>query len=522
MGFSLHVYPTAPLLIILLSLLYACSLTRWRVRSRGRPFPPGPPPLPVIGNLFNTPGDKAWCVFQDLVAQYGDIVHVRTLGQSTIVLGNPEVISEYLEKRTSSTSDRPQTPIIDLLEQRTNFGLMPYGQEWRRYRRHFWQHFTSRAVERYQPITRAAAHQFLARLVERPSQFKSHVRHTFLASVLKIVYGIGLTDDHDEYAATFDVSAEGLRQGLVPGKYRIVEMFPFLRGLPKWVPGFAFQADLDRWRAAVNDVKDIPFAHTREAMTRGEGFDSIVAKTLSVGGNADEPEEKYEEMVKGIGLTSYEADLDLQSAIALQAFFLAMSRNPDVQKKAQAELDAVVGPGRLPEFSDLDSLAYVNAVIKETLRWHTVAPLGLAHATTCDDELRGYFIPAGTVVLANIWACMHDPALYDDPYAFRPERFIRDGKPDRSALDPIPFVFGFGRRICPGRHFALASLFIHVASVLHAFDITPPLDDNGRPIAVTHSQSTGIASYPEDCRCTIKPRSGEVAALIMAHASAVA
>ena len=98
-----------------------------------------------------------------------------------------------------------------------------------------------------------------------------------------------------------------------------------------------------------------------------------------------------------------QADPRFQSFVTLQAFFLAMSLNPDVQRKAQAELDAVVGPGRLPEFSDSNSLVYVNAVIKETLRWHTIAPLGVAHATTTDDELRGYFIPAGTVVLANIW-----------------------------------------------------------------------------------------------------------------------
>lgn len=80
-----------------------------------------------------------------------------------------------------------------------------------------------------------------------------------------------------------------------------------------------------------------------------------------------------------------------------------MSLYPEAQKKAQAELDAVVGPHRMPEFSDWKSLVYVSAVVKEVLRWHTVTPFGINHATTLDDELNGYFIPAGTVLLPNIW-----------------------------------------------------------------------------------------------------------------------
>ena len=95
----------------------------------------------------------------------------------------------------------------------------------------------------------------------------NHVHSTFLATVLKVVYGVGLTEDHDKYAETFNISAEGIAQGLVPGKY-IVDLLPFLKDVPKWVPGFSWQADFERWRTAVQQVKDVPFAHTKEAMVR--------------------------------------------------------------------------------------------------------------------------------------------------------------------------------------------------------------------------------------------------------------
>ena len=101
---------------------------------------------------------------------------------------------------------------------------------------------------------------------------------TFLATVLKVVYGIPLTEDHDQYVATFHLSAEGISQGLAPGKY-IFEVFPFLKDVPKWVPGFAWQGDFERWREAVQDVKDGPYARAKEAMV---GLSSLLSHASGI------------------------------------------------------------------------------------------------------------------------------------------------------------------------------------------------------------------------------------------------
>ena len=87
----------------------------------------------------------------------------------------------------------------------------------------------------------------------------------------------------------------------------------------------------------------------------------------------------------------------------VQSVFLAMSLYPDVQRRAQAELDAVVGPNRLPDFEDRDTLVYINALIRETLRWQIMLPFAIPHMTVEDDEFRGRFIPAGTNILPNVW-----------------------------------------------------------------------------------------------------------------------
>ena len=126
-----------------------------------------------------------------------------------------------------------------------------------------------------------------------------------------------------------------------------------------------------------------------------------------------------------------------------------MVLHPTEQKKAQAELDAVVGTDRLPEFSDEDSLPYVTAVLKETLRWLPVAPQAIAHCTNADDEYNGYFIPKGTTVIGNSWAILHDEERYPEPFKYVPERFLKDGKINPQVLDPEVAAFGFGRRFVP-------------------------------------------------------------------------
>jgi cytochrome P450 len=192
---------------------------------------------------------------------------------------------------------------------------------------------------------------------------------------------------------------------------------------------------------------------------------------------------------------------------------LGLLLNPSVQTRAQVELDAVLGSAtspsfRLPTFSDRPNLPYIDAIVKETLRWLTVAATGLPHATTEDDVYRGWRIPKGSIVIANAWAMLHDPKTYADPFAFRPERFLSSAN-----QEPEPGVtgtFGFGRRYtafsdvlmsqcanwgfsaawlraCPGRHLAEATLWIQIASMLSVFTFSLAKDKEGREIDVNYA-----------------------------------
>ena len=162
---------------------------------------------------------------------------------------------------------------------------------------------------------------------------------------------------------------------------------------------------------------------------------------------------------------------------------------PEVQRKAQAEMDAIVGRDRLPTFADAPRLPYVQAIIKEILRYRPSLPFLIPHAATEEDWYEGMYIPKGTICIANVWHCNHDrEVLGEDADYFRPERHLDE----YGELFPGPFetnqaghvLFGFGRRICVGKDLAIESLFINTVRILWATKLERTRDENGMEVPV--------------------------------------
>jgi len=194
------------------------------------------------------------------------------------------------------------------------------------------------------------------------------------------------------------------------------------------------------------------------------------------------------------------------SSSSLMVFLLAMVLYPDVQKRAQAEIDSVIGLDQLPAFEDRPSLPYVDAILREILRWHPIVPLGVPHATSTEDVYDGYFIPKGAIVTGNIWAMARDEKRYPDASRFMPERFL-DINGKLTDDDPAQFVFGLGRRRCPGRSFADASVWASMVTMLATLNISPVKDDQGEVIDFTPEFTTGVTRHPVSVPCIISARS---------------
>ncbi|PIL23523.1 cytochrome P450 [Ganoderma sinense ZZ0214-1] len=474
------------------------SLVRRRKEASSMRLPPGPRPLPLIGNLFDMPTKNVAPTFHQICRNYGDIVYLSVFGQSTVVIDSYDAAVELLEQRSLQTSDRPRLVMAELAGLAWEFSVEGYTPAWRRSRRTFHEFFHQGAVRQYH---------------------STHQRETVGGAVMDTVYGIDVVDDKNRYVAIARRGAEIFGEITTPGRF-LVELFPSLAGVPAWFPGAQFQRDAKAWTQELLAVKSVAFDKVVDQMARGcapRCMAHDLMERVGKGGEQDVSKEDEEHFRDVTGI-AYVAGVDTTYTL-MTAFFLAMIKFPDHQRRAQAELDAVVGPDRLPDFSDRDSLSYVNAMLKECVRWHTVLPLAIPHATTHGQEYNGLRIPAGSVLLANVWAMAHDPVAYPNPDSFSPERFLKDGQLDGSVRDPLKFQFGFGRRICPGRHYALDSAFLMIASVLHVFDIKPPVGQDGTPMKVDpHINFDSALSHPDSFQCRIVPRSpGKEALVRQAH-----
>ncbi|OSD08730.1 CyP450 monooxygenase [Trametes coccinea BRFM310] len=487
--------PIACLAVIALFLWRYLIRTR---RSRTK-LPPGPPGLPIIGNLLDVPTKQLAAGYRKLSENYGDLVFLDAFGQPILVLGSHATAVDLLEKRSALYSDRLPTPMVELGGFEWVLTVLRYGPWWRRHRRAFHQFFNINAVAGYRALQRAHVGHFLCQLLKAPEGFSEHIRHLFGATISRIAYGREIKDENDEFVKLAEDSLAAFNVLLAPGKY-LVELFPSLRYVPAWFPGAGFQREAKQAKAMLRDLVRVPWDDAVAAiMVQRDGTApaSMTATLLDQLSQLSGQEGVMEEKVARHTTLS-----------SIQAFFLVMAGFPDAQKKAQAELDSVVGSKRLPDFSDQEALPYVSALIKECLRWHPVLPLAVPHRLVADDKYRGYLIPKGTLVIPNVWAFSRDHHVYPDPFDFKPERFLKAGKLDPNVLDPLEYVFGYGRRICPGRHFAEASLFLIVSSVLHTLCISPPVEGDGRPLVIRPEirPSDGLISYPEPFDCVIKPR----------------
>jgi cytochrome P450 len=321
---------------------------------------------------------------------------------------------------------------------------------------------------------------------------------------MSLVYGYDLKGNDKIVEAPLQLTK--ILGGFVLPGAALLTYLPFLRHVPSWVPWLSYEPLAQKGREVGRRVMNEPIDFVKNVMQDGTAVPSLAREQLLEVESLNGPEyHAQENVVKQVLGSMYQAGVDT-TVSSMSSLFVALTLHPEVQKRAQAQIDSVISRDRLPTFEDRSRLPYVEAICKELLRWQINLPLGFPHASTQDYIYRGFFIPKGSITLTNSWAILHDPEVYPDPETFKPERFLNDDGTFRD--DPtISLAFGAGKRICPGRHLVDTTLFIVTACVLSIFNVTKARDENGHEIPVTTMvEAYSTLTRPVKFECSITPR----------------
>ncbi|NP_001142304.1 putative cytochrome P450 superfamily protein [Zea mays] len=437
-------------------------------------LPPSPLAIPFLGHLHlvKTPFHSA---LGRLAERHGPVFSLRMGCRRAVVVSSPECARACFTEHDMSFANRPRFESMRLVSfDGAMLSVSSYGPYWRTLRRvAAVQLLSAHRVACMSPVICAEVRAMVRRMARLAAGGAARVqlrRRLFELSLGVLMETIARTKTSrsEACAADTDVSPEAseltrISEEIMPylGTANLWDYLPFLR----WFDVFGVRNKLMaavRWRDAF--LRRLIDAERRRMDGDGDGEKkSMIAVLLSL--QKSEPELYTDTMIMALCGDLFGAGTETTSVTTEWAMSLLLS-HPEALKKAQAEIDAVVGNSRrLITADDVPRLGYLHCVINETLRMYPAAPLLLPHESAADCKVGGYDVPRGTLLIVNAYAIHRDPAVWEDPGSFLPERF-EDGKAEGRLLMP----FGMGRRKCPGETLALRTVGLVLATLLQCFD----------------------------------------------------
>ncbi|KAH7910624.1 cytochrome P450 [Hygrophoropsis aurantiaca] len=331
------------------------------------------------------------------------------------------------------------------------------------------------------------AHQLLRGLLESPQEYEEHLQLHSSSLIMSAVYDYETAPRDDPFVTIINKTLVILLELVQPQLTAILGTFPFILSLPTWFPGMSFKGRAALSRQYAAKWLSEPFQYVQERMKSGASAPSMVSDALEKWQNEDESGE----MTAAIRETAATVFLGASETTTstLKIFVLAMVLHPEVQERAWLSIQSVIGTTRLPNFDDRASLPYIDAVLRETLRWYPAIPTGNG----------SYYIPAFERA--------------DPPQAFHAQLILKMcimdiTYPKQRSLtdDTCSIAFGFGRRFCIGKHVADASLWSSMALMLAVFKFSKQKDDKGADIDFEPRWFSGLATHPLPFPCVITPR----------------
>ncbi|ESQ36750.1 hypothetical protein EUTSA_v10007320mg [Eutrema salsugineum] len=432
---------------------------------------PGPRGFPVVGSMSL----RASRVAHQRIAAVATMTNAKrlmafSLGDTKVVVTcHPDVAKEILN--SSVFADRPVDETAYGLMFNRAMGFAPNGTYWRTLRRLGSNHlFNPKQIKQSEEQRRVIATQMVnafAHNGETAFGVRDVLKRASLCNMMGLVFG-----REYELEAKNDIESECLK-GLVEEGYDLLGTLNWTDHLP-WLGGLDFQQIRFRCSQLVPKVNQILSRIIQEHRDAKSDFLGVLrslqgSEKLS---ESDMIAVLWEMIFRGTDTV----------AVLIEWVLARIVMRPKVQSTVHDELDRVVGKSRAVDESDLPSLRYLTAMIKEVLRMHPPGPLlSWARLSITDTTVDGYHVPAGTTAMVNMWAIARDPNVWENPLEFNPERFVtKQGEAEFSVFgsDLRLAPFGSGKRVCPGKHLGLTTVSFWVATLLHEFEWLPRVDAN--------------------------------------------
>lgn len=462
---------------LLLFLIFVLSSVLWLRSRRPSRYPPGPTPLPIIGNLHNVAKKDFMQAIRDLREKYGDIISLSLGAYWVVFVNGSENLREIFVKNANETSDRPPLFIFKLVK---NKGVIASsGPNWKHQRtfalsklRDFGfgkRSFESSILEEIENFL-----NLLESFKGKSFGLSGIIRTSLSNNVMSITVGRRFEYDDPKFRYFVNLLDEVNNTAALSGALNFI---PILEKLP----GDPFGAK--RILEVANDFFDNFFGEElkehRETLDENNIRDFIDAYLVQMKTVETSNEYYTDEQLLSVIADIFGAGTET-SATTIEWAFVYLMNDMDVQNKMRQEIDDIVGHGRLPTMSDKHNLPYCEAVVIESLRLGNVVPFALPHNVSEDIHYKGYIIPKNAVIMPCLDSVAHDENLFSDSQSFKPDRFL-DENGKICGQEKI-LSFSLGRRVCLGESLARMEVFLYLTALVQRFDILPADGESPPPI----------------------------------------
>jgi cytochrome P450 len=459
------------LLLIIVPLIFLV-LKKWRHRNK-KQLPPGPPKLPIIGNLHQL-GPLVHRSLWKLSLKYGPVMFLNLGSVPNVVISSAESAEQVLKTHDLDCCSRPRMAGgAKFSYNRLDMAFSPYSDYWREIRKlSTLELLSAKRVRSFRSIREEEVSSLVRSFASSSGHAVDLSRELLKLTAnitCRVSFGKSFRDSRFDGDRFQDIVHEtfSLFGVLAPS-----DIFPTFGWIMDRLTGLDWRLDkcFREWDAFLQEVIDDHLNSDKLKKKKDDQGEDIVDVLLRVERDQKESDvlQLTKDHIKAVLLGLFLGGADTSSLTMVWAM-AELARNPAVMKKAQDEIRKVVGSKGKVEESEMDQLEYLKKVVKETLRLHPPAVLLVPHETMSHFKLNGYDIEPKTRLQVNVWAIGRDPEIWEEPEEFRPERFDNstiDYKGQHFELLP----FGAGRRVCPGMNMATSVVELTLANLLYAFD----------------------------------------------------